>query len=132
MGLELVDTHCHLDLEPLAAAVEAVLERARAAGVRWCISIGTTVEASRANAALARRFPTVRAAVGVHPNEAETVTDETFSAIEALTAEPGVVAVGEVGLDHYRQQASPASQERALRGFVAVARRRPPTLAARS
>lgn len=120
---ELVDTHCHLDLAPLAASVEAVLERARSAGVRWCVSVGTTLEASRANVALARRFSMVRAAVGVHPNEAEFVTDETFLQIEALAGEPGVVAIGEVGLDQYRARASAASQVRALRGFIAIARR---------
>ena len=123
MPPELVDTHCHLDLEPLAASVDAVLERARAAGVRWCISVGTTLEASRANVALARRFSMVRAAVGVHPNEAGFVTDDTLIQIEALAGEPGVVAIGEVGLDQYRARAAIPSQVRALRGFIASARR---------
>ena len=121
---ELIDTHCHLDLAPLSASVEAVLARAQAAGVRSCISIGTTVEASRANVALAQRYPMVRAAVGVHPHEADTVTDETFAAIEALAAEPRVAAIGEVGLDFYRQHAAPEAQVRALTGFVQLARRR--------
>ncbi len=120
---ELVDTHCHLDLAPLAASVDAVLERARSAGVRWCVSIGTTLETSRANVALARRCSMVRAAVGVHPNEAEFVTDETFVQIEALAGEPGVVAIGEVGLDQYRTRASTACQVRVLRGFISIARR---------
>jgi len=53
MTPELVDTHCHLDLEPLASTVADVLGRARSAGVTRCVSIGTTVEASRANVALA-------------------------------------------------------------------------------
>ena len=121
---ELIDTHCHLDLEPLACAVEAVLERARSVGVRQCLSIGTTVSASRANIELARRYPMLRAAVGVHPNEAEAVTDETLAEIESLAKDPHVAAIGEVGLDDYRTRASPASQLRALRGFVAIAHRR--------
>lgn len=121
---ELVDTHCHLDLEPLAASVEAVLARAQAAGVQHCLSIGTTVEASRANVELAKRYPIVRAAVGVHPHEADTVTDETLADIEALAADPVVAAIGEVGLDFYRRHASPANQERALRGFLTIATRR--------
>lgn len=121
---ELIDTHCHLDLEPLAASVEAVLSRAQAAGVQRCVSIGTTVESSCANVALATRYPMVRAAVGVHPHEAETVTDETFAAIDALAAEPCVAAIGEVGLDFYRQHAAPAAQRRAFTGFVRLAKRR--------
>ena len=122
--LELIDTHCHLDLAPLAGSVDAVLDRARAAGVRRCISIGTTVEASRANVELARRYPMLRAAVGVHPNEADAVSDDTLAEIEELSEDPCVAAVGEVGLDDYRKRAAPENQLRALRGFVAIARRR--------
>lgn len=121
---EFVDTHCHLDLAPLAGELEAVVARAQAAGVRQCVTIGTTVDASRENAALARRHAALYAAVGVHPNEAETVTDATFAAIEALTTEARVVAIGEVGLDYYRQHASIDRQAYALGGFLDIAQRR--------
>ncbi len=124
MPLELIDTHCHLDLEPLGQAVEAVLARAQAAGVRRCITIGTSVESSRANIELARRFPMLRAAVGVHPNDAGTVTDETFAQIDALAADPHVVAIGEVGLDDYRTPGAVEAQRPVLRGFMDIARRR--------
>lgn len=120
----LIDTHCHLDLDPLAGSVEAVLARARASGVEACLTIGTSVEGSRANVELARRHPMLRAAVGVHPNDADTVTDETLAQIDALAADPVVAAVGEVGLDEYRQEAAPANQRRALQGFLAIAQRR--------
>jgi TatD DNase family protein len=123
MPLHLVDTHCHLDLAPLSASIDAVLQRAQAAGVRWCVSIGTGLDASRANVALARAHAMVRAAVGVHPNSAEDVTDEVMAQIESLAGEPGVVAIGEVGLDQYRRSASPAAQARALKGFIAIAKR---------
>ena len=122
--LELIDTHCHLDYEPLAAGVEAVLARARAVGVRRCVSIGTTVEASRANVALAHRYPMIHAAVGVHPHDAQTVTDQTLTQIDALADDPRVVAIGEVGLDHYREHASRDHQLSAFRQFMAIARRK--------
>ena len=121
---ELVDTHCHLDLEPLASTVAQVLDRARSAGVTRCVSIGTTVEASRANVALAHQHAGVFAAVGVHPNETGTVTDAVLTEIERLAADPRVVAIGEVGLDYYRQEARPEQQACALRGFLAIAQRR--------
>ena len=123
MPLELVDTHCHLDLEPLAGMVEAVLERARSAGLTHCISIGTTLEASLANVELARRDPMVRAAVGVHPNESDAATEAVLKEIERLATDPAVVAIGEVGLDTYRRRVPLARQEEALRAFVAIARR---------
>lgn len=124
MPLELIDTHCHLDYEPLAAGVEAVLARARDAGVRECVSIGTTVDTSRANVALAERYPMIHAAVGVHPNEAETVTDQALAEIDALADHPRVVAIGEVGLDHYRDHASPDRQRDAFRHFMTIANRK--------
>ena len=124
MPPELIDTHCHLDLDPLAGSVEAVLARARTAGLCGCLTIGTSLEGSRASVELARRHPLLRAAVGVHPNEADGVTDETLAAIDALAGDPCVAAIGEVGLDEYRQDASPASQRRVLRGFLEIAQRR--------
>lgn len=121
--LVLVDTHCHLDHEPLASSVEAVLTRARAAGIVRCISIGTTLATSRANIELARKFPIVHAAVGIHPHDADTVTDAMLDELDALVREPGVVAIGEMGLDHYRQHATPANQERVFRCAIALAQR---------
>ena len=122
MTLELIDTHCHLDL--VQDAAEAVLARAQAAGVQACLSVGTTVESSRANVALARRIPMVRAAVGIHPHDADAVTEEALAAIDRLAEDPVVAAIGEVGLDAYRRHASPEAQARVLRAFVAMAQRR--------
>jgi len=124
MPLELVDTHCHLDLDPLGGMVEQVLARAQAAGVRHCVSIGTTLEASRTNVQVARQHPMVRAAVGVHPNHAESASEAVLAEIEALAAAPEVVAIGEVGLDCYRHTVPLARQQDALRAFVAIAQRK--------
>lgn len=123
MPLELVDTHCHLDLEPLAGMVDAVLDRARRAGLTHCISVGTTLEASRANVALAHRDSMVRAAVGVHPNASDAATEAVLKEIERLAEDPAVVAIGEVGLDAYRRHVPLARQEEALRAFIAIAQR---------
>lgn len=124
MPLDLIDTHCHLDLDPLAQSVEAVLARARAAGVTQCLTIGTSVEASRANVALAHQHPALRAAVGVHPHDADDVTDDVLAAIEDLARDPAVAAIGEVGLDHYRNESPHDRQAAALRGFIEIAKRR--------
>ena len=120
--LDLVDTHCHLDWAPLAGQVEAVVARAREAGVRQMVTIGTSVATSRVNVQLAQEHPALYAAVGVHPNEADGVTDQTMHEIRALAGSPRVVAIGEVGLDAYRQHASRENQERTLRDCIALAR----------
>ena len=124
MPLELVDTHCHLEYEPLAGSVDGVLQRAQAAGVRSCITIGTTLEASRAAVALAHRYPTLRAAVGVHPHDVGALTDAMMTELEELSADPMVVAIGEVGLDFHRDGSSSARQHDALARFIHLAHRR--------
>ena len=121
---ELVDTHCHLAEPPLAGATADVLARARQSGVGRILTVGTTLDDSRANVALARQHPGVRAGVGVHPNEAGSLAPDIWDQIEALAADPAVGAIGEVGLDFYRQTASPERQRDAFRGFIRLARRR--------
>ena len=118
----LVDTHCHLghhfDLD-----VEAQLARARDAGVVVMLDVGTDVDSSRAAVANAAAQPDVWAAVGLHPNDAGEGTDEVLAALDELAASPRVVAVGETGLDRYRDTATPAEQDRAFRAQIAIARR---------
>jgi TatD DNase family protein len=97
----LSDSHCHLQMAPGAA--EAMLERARAAGVGRFLVPGTTTEDSAAAVALAERHPDVWAAVGVHPHEAKDFDPARDGpSLEALARRPRVAAIGEVGLDfHY-------------------------------
>lgn len=125
MPVELIDTHCHLDHEPLSGSLAEVLEHAQGAGVRSCVTVGTTVESSRATVALAQRYPQLVAAVGIHPQDAETATEAALAEIERLAASSRVVAIGEVGLDDYRPTTPPLDRQcAALRGLLAIARRR--------
>ena len=119
--VEFIDTHCHLDM---ARDVDAVLARARSAGVVSCLTVGTSLESSRANVALAKRHPNLRASVGIHPHDADQATDEIIAAVDALAEDPHVVAIGEVGLDFFRQHASAEGQRRTLRAFLDIAARR--------
>jgi TatD DNase family protein len=97
----LVDTHAHLDDRRLRANFDDLLKRAGAAGVRQIIAIGTTAATSSDCVELAQKHPGVFAAVGIHPNEAAEAGDDDWRAITDLVRRPGVVAVGETGLDRY-------------------------------
>ena len=119
--LPLVDTHCHLG-HHFDLSVEDQLARARSADVRVLVDVGTDVASSRAAVANAQAHPDVWAAVGLHPNDAGTLTDELLADLSALAAEPRVVAVGETGLDRFRDTATPAEQDRAFRAQIAIAR----------
>ena len=123
MTIELLDTHAHLHFPGFAADLEEVLGRARDAGVRTMVTIGTDGETSRAAVALAERDPHVWATVGLHPHDAEQGDDGVFADLERLAASPRVVALGEMGLDFFRNLSPHPAQEQALRRQLALARR---------
>jgi TatD DNase family protein len=120
---DLFDTHAHLHFPDFADDLADVLARARAAGVRRTLTVGTDPETSRAAIALAAREPDVWASVGIHPHDAGAADDETLREIERLVAAPRVVAVGEIGLDFFRDLSPRPAQERAFRAQLEIARR---------
>jgi TatD DNase family protein len=98
-----IDTHAHLDA--LEGDPAEVMERARAAGVHRVITIGTTLASCRTALGLAEREVGVFAALGLHPHEAATATRDDVAALRELLSHPKAVAVGETGLDHFRDYA---------------------------
>lgn len=116
-----IDTHVHLDAAAFAGDLTAVVARAFAAGVTQLISIGTDVASSTQAVALAGRFPGVWASVGIHPHEAAHCPDSLEDDLTALAANRRVVAIGETGLDFYRNLAPPAAQQEAFGRQIALA-----------
>ena len=97
----LIDTHAHLDDRRLRADWDGVLARARDAGVVQVVAIGTTAADSAEVVGLSRAHRGIFAAVGIHPNEAAGATEADWAAVLGLSERPGVVAIGETGLDRY-------------------------------
>lgn len=110
--LPLFDSHCHLDDPAYEPDLQAVFDRARAAGVRCLMSVGTTLDTSRRALALARAGDGVYASVGVHPHDAAGCTDAVIDELTALAADPLVRAWGETGLDFNRMHSPRDLQER--------------------
>ncbi len=117
----LTDTHCHLDFNSFDADREAVLDRSRQTGVTTILDPGIDILSSRTAVALAEAHPGVYAAVGVHPNEACGWDTDTVNMLRHLASHPKVVAIGEIGLDFYRQVSSPADQRRIFVEQLALA-----------
>ncbi len=118
----LTDTHCHLDLEHFDADRDAVIQRAVNAGVRHILIPSLTGTSSRVAVKLAESNPMLYAAVGVHPNEAETWDGKTISALKELAAESlKVVAIGEIGLDYYWNKSPRDEQISILKEQLALA-----------
>ena len=98
----LVDSHAHLELEPLVSDVDAVVRRASAAGVGYVVTVGIDLDDAKSALALADRFETVFACVGFHPHNAKDVDEEALLSMETLAHHSRVVGYGEIGLDFFR------------------------------
>ena len=117
----LADAHAHLDEPQLRDQKEAVLRRAREAGVGLIVNVGIGRENSRQVVETAERYPEVFATVGVHPHGVTALTPRDLEVLTHLAAHPKVVAVGEIGLDFYRRRSPEKVQEHWFREQLAWA-----------
>jgi len=118
----LIDTHAHLDDARYDADREAVMARAREAGVGAFITIGCDLATSRAAVELAARHPGVYAAVGVHPHEVKHIEDGWYDELRRLARHEKVVAYGEIGLDYHYNHSPPKLQRERFREQIGLAR----------
>jgi TatD DNase family protein len=120
-----VDSHTHLDM--IDRPVAEVLAEAGAAGISRVVTVGTDLETSRWSARCAEEHDGLYAAAAIHPNETAAVpppvADEVLAGVEALARRPRVVAVGETGLDYYRDHAAPDVQRWWFREHIKIAKR---------
>lgn len=119
--LDLFDSHLHLDDAAFASDADAVLTRARGAGVLGFVTVGTSLASSRQAIALAEQHDDVHAAVAIHPHDAVDATPEALGELAALARHPRVAAVGETGLDYFRDFAPREAQHAAFRAHLALA-----------
>jgi len=117
----LIDTHCHLYYEDLKNDLDGVLERAIDLGVTRFICVGTNIADSRECLSIAENSDNIFASAGVHPHDAKDVTDNYVDDIYALLKYESMVAVGEMGLDYYRNISDPKIQKGVFRAQLEVA-----------
>jgi len=116
-----IDTHTHLNHPRLFTRLAQVLERARLAGLGEMIVVGYDLPSSELAVALAEQHRELWAAVGVHPHDADGLDEETFGRLRSLAGSDGVVAIGETGLDFYRDLSPREAQMEALHRHLALA-----------
>lgn len=119
--MELIDTHCHLTFEPLAADVDVVIQRSCTVGVSSWITIGTDIADSQKAVELADKFGNMYAAVGIHPHDAKTVTADTLARLKQIAKNPKVVAIGETGLDYHYNLSLHEDQKRLFADHLKLA-----------
>jgi TatD DNase family protein len=101
-SLTFVDAHCHLNFDEFDHDRVQVIERARVIGVKRILNPGIDIETSKESLECSLGYPQVYAAIGIHPNSALSWTGNSLSEIKQLASEEKVVAIGEIGLDYYR------------------------------
>jgi len=118
----LIDSHAHIYYRDFVGDFDDMLKRAEDAGVSAILVVGTDIESSREAVALADKYPQLYAAVGIHPHDAGRVTDSCYDIIRTLAvSSKKVVAIGEIGLDFFRDRAPRDQQELVFRRFLRIA-----------
>ncbi|GJL79910.1 MAG: radical SAM protein [Nitrospinaceae bacterium] len=98
----IIDTHAHLDMDQYDTDREEVIERARASGVDYILNIGCDVESSARSLELAEQYDFIYGTAGVHPHDVKSIDASTYADLKHLLAHPKMVAVGEIGLDYFK------------------------------
>lgn len=119
----LVDSHCHLDFPDFADELDAVVQRARDAGVGAMLTINTHVTRFERVLAVAERFPEVYCTIGIHPHEAGTEPAADVDRLVEAARHPKVVGFGETGLDYYYDKSPRERQRQSFRVHIDAARR---------
>jgi len=121
--IHLVDSHAHIHGTEFVADFSSMLERAAQAGVKTIITVGADLQSSRAAVNLAEQHDNIWCAVGIHPHDAATADDNAYREIADLAGKSSkVVAIGEIGLDFYRDRSPRDLQEKVFRRFIGLAR----------
>ena len=118
----MIDSHVHLNMRDYRDDLDEVVERARLAGVTAMMNIGFDLDSSKATVALTEKYPSVRGAVGVHPHDARTYTDRVEGELSTMLDNPKIAALGEIGLDYYRDLSPRDTQKAVFRRQLALAR----------
>ena len=121
--MKLTDTHCHLNFQTYQNDLAQVLSRAKKNGIQRILAPGIDFDSSRDVLRIAEDNPEVYAAVGVHPNSATTWENTTAGSLVSLLSHPKVVAIGEIGLDYYRDRAPKDLQAEILKEQLDIASR---------
>ncbi len=118
----LIDTHTHLDDPRYDADRNAMIDRARAAGVERMLTIGCDLATSRRAVSLAEQYPFVYASIGVHPHEVRHIQPDWYDEFRRLAQSPNVLAYGEIGLDYHYNHSSQNEQRQRFREQIRLAR----------
>ena len=118
---ELADTHCHLDFPEFNLDRDEVIRRAKDQRLRYIVNIGSSLSGTRKSVELSQQYDFIYATCGIHPHEADRADDKILGELKELTRKDKVVAIGEIGLDYYKNYAKAENQRSLFISLVKVA-----------
>jgi TatD DNase family protein len=114
----LIDTHCHIQFKPLINNVDSVIERAEKEGVGKFIVVGCDIKSSKQAISLAEKYENIFAATGLHPQDSKKLTDEMWEEFREIAKHEKVVAIGETGLDYFKDYSPKDVQQHVYRKHI--------------
>ncbi|OGX39349.1 MAG: hypothetical protein A2984_02570 [Omnitrophica WOR_2 bacterium RIFCSPLOWO2_01_FULL_41_12] len=118
----LIDTHCHLDFPEFAQDRDEVISRAKEKGVGFIINIGSSLKGSQESIELSKKYDFIYATVGLHPHEADNFDSQAETTLENLVRNEKVVAIGETGLDYFKNYSKAENQKKLFISLVKLAK----------
>jgi TatD DNase family protein len=118
----LIDTHCHLDFPEFNADRSEVIKRAKDEGIGYIVNIGSSLKGSKDSLDLARQYDFIYATVGLHPHEADSFSQAVESELAVLARNNKVAAIGEIGLDYYKNYSKPENQRIVFESLLKLAK----------
>ncbi|MFC1599720.1 TatD family hydrolase [Patescibacteria group bacterium] len=118
----IIDTHCHIQFKPLSNNIDAVIHRAHEAGVGKMIVVGCDIESTEGALKIAESHDGIYAAVGLHPQDSKKLTDQMWEEFRKLAKHEKVVAIGETGLDFFKEYSPKDVQIRVLKQHIVLAK----------
>ncbi|MCX5715205.1 MAG: TatD family hydrolase [Candidatus Omnitrophica bacterium] len=117
-----IETHCHLDFPEYNLDRDTVIQQAKSEGIEYIINIGSSLEGSIRSIDLAQRYSCVFATVGIHPHEADGFSQVNLQSLEKLASQEKVVAIGEIGLDYFKNYSLAENQKKLFLSLVDLAK----------
>ncbi len=115
----MIDTHCHLDFPEFKNDLKGILERAKTSGVNYFINVASSIEGCLNGDGLSKTYPQIYSTCGIHPHYADKASEEDIQTIKSLVQKnKKIIAIGEVGLDYFRDHSSRANQRKLFKKFI--------------
>jgi TatD DNase family protein len=118
---KLADTHCHLDFPEFDVDRDEVIQRAKDQGLQYIINVGSSLSGTRKSVELSKQYDFIYATCGIHPHEADRVDHKILSELKELAREDKVVAIGEIGLDYFKNYSRAENQKSLFVSLVKIA-----------